>query len=71
MPNNKVITSLEERESYKNLGRPEVDEVIVNEMKDKVEREYYRKVRKVLETELNNENLSKAINSWAISVVRY
>ena len=71
MPNNKVITSLEEGESYKNLGRPGADEVMVNEMKDKVEKEYYRSVRKVLETELNNGNLSKAINSWAISVVRY
>ena len=36
LPNDKVIKSLEEGESYKYLGVLEADEVIVNEMKDKV-----------------------------------
>ena len=49
----------------------EADEVIVNEMKDKVKQEYYRRVRKVLKTKLNSGNVFKAINTWAVSVVRY
>ena len=35
------------------------------------EREYYRRVRKVLETKLNSRNVFKALNAWAVSVVRY
>ena len=43
--NNKVIKSLEERESYKYLSVLEADEVMVIEMKDTVKKEYYRRVR--------------------------
>ena len=38
--NDKVIKSLEEGESYKYLGVLEADEVMVNEMNDKVKKEY-------------------------------
>ena len=71
LPNDKVIKSLEEGHSYKYLDVLEVDEVMANEMKDKVKKEYYRRVRKVLETKLNSGNVFKAINAWAVSVVRY
>ena len=73
MLNHKVFKSLKERDSYNYLGVPEVDEVMDNEMKNKVkrEREYYRRVRKVLETKLNSRNVFKALNAWAVSVVRY
>ena len=71
LPNDKVIKSLEDKESYKYLGVLEADEVMVNEMKDKVKKEHYRRVRKVLETKLNSGNVFKAINTWAVSVVRY
>ena len=71
LANDKVIKLLEEGESYKYLGVLEADEVIVNEMKDKVKREYNRRVRKVLETELNSGNVFKAINTWLVSAVRY
>ena len=47
LPNDKEIKSLEEGESYKYLGLLEADEVMVNEMKDKVKKEYYRRVRSV------------------------
>ena len=39
LPNDKVIKSLE-GETYKYLGVLEADEVMVNEMKDKVKKEY-------------------------------
>ena len=71
LPNDKVIKSLEEGESYKYLGVLEADEVMVSEMKDKVKKEYYKRVRKVLETKLNSGNVFKAINTWSVSVVKY
>ena len=71
LPHDKVVKSLEERKSYKYLGVLEADEVMVSEMKDKVKKAYYRRVRKVLETKLNSGNVFKAINTWAVSVVRY
>ena len=70
LPNDKVIKSLEEGESYKYLGVLEADEVIVNEMKDKVKKTYYRRVRKLLGIKLNSGKVFKAINSWEVSVVR-
>ena len=71
LPNYKIIKSLEEGDSYKYLGVLEADKVMVNEMKDKVKKEYYGRVRKALETKLNSGNVFKAINTWAVSVVRY
>ena len=40
-------------------------------MKEKIKKEYKRRVRKVLETKLNGNNLIKAINTWAVAVIRY
>ena len=39
----------------------EADEVMVIEMKDKVKKEYYIRVRKVLETKLNSGNVLKLL----------
>ena len=50
---------------------PEADKVMVNEMKDKVKKDYYRRVRKMLETKLNSGDVFNAINTWAVSVVNY
>ena len=63
LPNDKVIKSLEEGKDYKDLGALEADEVMANEMKDKVKKEYCRRVRKVLETKLYSGNVFKAITS--------
>ena len=50
LSNEKVIKLLEERENYKYLGWLEADEVMVNKIKDKVKKKYYRRVRRVLES---------------------
>ena len=71
LPKEKVIKSLEEEESHIYLGVLEAYEVMVNEMKDKVKKEYYKRVIKVLETKLNSGNVFKAINTWAVSAVLY
>ena len=46
----------------------EACEVMVNEMKDTLKKEYCGRARKVLETQLN---VFEAMNTWAVSVVRY
>ena len=43
--------------------------VMVNEMKDNVKKEYYKRARKVFETKLRCGNVWKALNTWAVSVV--
>ena len=43
--------------------------MMVNKMKDKVKKEYRRV--KVLETKFNSVNVFKAINTWAVSLLRY
>ena len=40
-------------------------------MKRTVKKEYLRRVRKVLESRLNGGNLIAAINTWAVSLLRY
>ena len=46
LSSDKVIMSLEDNMSYNYFSVLEADKEMVNEMKDKVKKEYYRKVRK-------------------------
>ena len=41
------------------------------EMKNKIQKEYLRRTRKLLETKLNSRNLIKVINTWVVPLVRY
>ena len=58
-------------ENYKYLGVLEADTIKMELMKEKIMKEYRRRVKKVLGSKLNGGNTIKAINAWAISVVRY
>ena len=40
-------------------------------MKEKVQKEYYKRVRAVLKSKLNGGNVTNAINIWAVETVRY
>ena len=71
LPNGDVMKSLKEGESYKYLGILEADQFKYKEMKRTVKKEYLRRVRKVLESRLNGGNLIAAINTWAVSLLRY
>ena len=39
------------------------------QMKEKIKKEYLRRVRKVAQTKLNGVNLIQAINTWAVSFI--
>ena len=49
----------------------EVDDIKHTEMKQNVQKEYFRRVRKILKSKLNGGNIIKAINARAVSVIRY
>ena len=41
------------------------------DMKEKLRKEYYRRVRKVLQSKLSGGNVMKAVNTWAVSLLKY
>ena len=71
LPNQGKIKTLAENETYKYLGILEVDTIKQVEMKEKIQKEYLRRTRKLLETKLNSRNLIKGINTWAVPLVIY
>ena len=60
-----------EDEGYKYFGILEADGILHSEMKTIVTKEYIRRVKKVLKSQLHGRNTIQAINTWAVPVVRY
>ena len=56
---------------YKYLGVLEGADIMQKEMKNKIRLEYLRRVKCVAKSELYAGNSIRAINAWAIGVVRY
>ena len=71
LPNKDKIKSLAENETYKYLGILETDTIKQAETKEKIQNEYLRRTRKLLETKLNSRNLIIGISTWAVPLVRY
>ena len=71
LPNQDKIGTLAENETYKYLGILEADTIKQVKMKNKIQKEYLRRTRKILETKLSSRSLIKGINTWAVSLVRY
>ena len=70
MPDAKMMKNIEE-DGYKYLGILEADGVKHEEMKDQIKKEYIRRVRNILKSNLNGENIILAINSRAVYIERY
>ena len=64
------MKNIEEGE-YKYLGILEAAGLKHEEMKDQIKKEYIRRVRNILKSKLNGGNIISAINSRAVSIVRY
>ena len=71
LPNQDKTRTLVENETYKYLGILEADTIKRVQMKDKFQKEYLRRTRKLLETKLSSRNLIKGINTWTVPLVRY
>ena len=66
-----VIPGLESGKGYKYLGILEANDIMHTEIKDKIEKEYYRRVRQLTSSKLNGGNTVKAINSRTVYLVRH
>ena len=71
LPNQLKVRMLAENETYKYLGILRADTIKQVEMKNKIQKEYPRRTRELLETKLFSRNLIKGINTWAVPFVRY
>ena len=60
-----------EREGYKYLGILQLDRYMNVEMKENIKKEYIRRTKLLLKSQLNAGNVVSGINAWAIGVVRY
>ena len=65
------IQELDQEGVYKYLGVDESDGIQHSKMKEKIRKEYNRRVRSILRTELNGRNKIEVINSLAVPVVQY
>lgn len=66
-----IIKELDQNETYKYLGVNEGNGIKHATMKEKIRKEYYRRIRLVLKSELNSRNRIEAINTLAVPVVQY
>ena len=72
LPNGGIIRSTgDDVEGYKYLEVLEADDIMHNEVKRSIKKEYIRRVKKILSSKLNAGNVIKAINSWAVSLLWY
>jgi hypothetical protein len=71
LPNGETIKSMEENEGYKYPGILECDKLKSGEMKEILRNEYAKRMKKILKSKLNARNIIKAIDSRAISIIRY
>ena len=65
------IQSLKTQEFYKYLGMDEKNGINDKVMKEKVKREYFSRVKKILKSQLNSKNKIMAINSLSTPVMMY
>ena len=56
-----VIKYIENREGYKYLGILETDGFKNLEMKERVRKNYFRRIKKILKSELNSGNIAEEI----------
>ena len=68
---NQVIQELDQAETYKYLGMEEGEGVQHHKMKVNIRKEYKRRIKLVLKSELNARNKIAAINTLAVPVILY
>ena len=70
LPNNEIVKEIE-KEGYTYLGIVEMYKIKENEMKEKIIKEYKRRLRLILKSKLNGKNKVTAINTWAVAIFRH
>ena len=70
LPNGMTMKEVES-EGYRYLGIFGLDKIKDKEMKEQFQKEYTRRLKAVLKSKLNGRNKILAVNTWAVSVLRY
>ena len=70
LPDGYNIKDIDET-GYKYLGIIEGEGIKHQEMKEKINKEYIKRLKAILKSKLNSENTVKAINTLAVPVIRY
>ena len=65
------IRELNNQTFYKYLGVEENKVIGHTETKEKLSKEYFSRLRKILKSELNSYNMIMAINQWAVPAITY
>jgi hypothetical protein len=68
---NREIHQLEQGKTYKYLGAEESDGIQHQQMKERLKKEYTRRLRMILKSGLNAKNKITAIGTLAVPVLRY
>ena len=71
LPKQDMIRTLGENDAYKYLGILGADTIKQAQMKEKIQKEYLRRTRKLLEKKIWSKKLIKGRNTWAVPLVRY
>ena len=70
LPNGDVMREADKK-GYTYLGIVELDKIKENEMKEKTTKENKRRLRLVIKSKTNGRNKIRAINAWAVAILRY
>ena len=71
LPYQEKIRTLGEKDTYKYLGILEANNIKQVEMKEKIRKEYLRKIKKLFETKPYCRKLIRGINTKLVQFVRY
>ena len=66
-----VVIEEAHEEGYKYLGILERDDIYQEKIQEKTQKDYYKRVRAILNTKLNGENAINTIIIWAVATARY
>ena len=69
--NDHLLPNLNHETGYRYLGLLESNEFHQKTIKEKTKNELYRRVRKILQSQINALNCSRAIKNFAVPVIRY
>ena len=70
LPDEKCMREVN-HDGYKHLGLLQFDFIMNSEMKEKVKSEHIKRVKKLLRSQLNGENVIAGMSAWAIGIIRY
>ena len=66
-----VIPELKSEKGYKHFSILEANDIMHTEIKDKIKKEYYRRVTQLASLKINGGNKIRTVNVRALSLVRY